>query len=138
MKKQLSSADLFMMASNIFLILPVIFAALYHQWLYCFFASGIFIFSPLFHWYRITNPTSPLFRVFKTADWLFAVGAFIYMYYYVFNYIYEKYQILLSVLLTLVVIFFWYGWRRADYSKMHPWFHIIAPIVSSVILIAAH
>lgn len=127
-----------MMLSNIFLILPVIFAALYHQWLYCFFASGIFIFSPLFHWQRITNPASIQFQIFKIADWSFAVGAFVYMYYFIYQYISGQAQNILYFLLTLVVIFFWYGWRRGEYDVWHPWFHIAAPIVSSLILIIAN
>lgn len=135
---RLNKIELFMMLSNIFLILPVIFAALYHQWLYCFFASGIFIFSPLFHWQRITNPASIQFQIFKIADWSFAVGAFVYMYYFIYQYISGQAQNILYFLLTLVVIFFWYGWRRGEYDVWHPWFHIAAPIVSSLILIIAN
>ncbi len=127
-----------MMLSNIFLGLPVIFAAMYHQWLYCFFAGGLFIFSPLFHWYRIYSPKSLSFKVFKTFDWLFAVSAFLYMYYYIYQYTQGSAMPILFFLLTSVVIFFWYGWKRADYEKSHPWFHIVAPMVSSLILILAN
>ncbi len=128
----------FIMLSNVFLILPVIFAALYHQWLYCFFATGLFIFSRLFHWYRISNRSSQLFQIFKTADWMFAVGAFLYMYFYIYTYTKGKVELILNTLLTLVVVFFWYGWKRADYEKLHPWFHVVAPVVSSLILIAVN
>ncbi len=127
-----------MMFSNLFLILPVISAAQYHEWLYCFFASGLFIFSPLFHWYRISDTSSIYFRVFKKADWIFAIGAFLYMYYYIYAFISGRQQLALFILLTLVVWFFWYGWRRGEYDTWHPWFHIVAPIVSSVILIVAN
>lgn len=127
-----------MMISNIFLILPVIFAGIYHQWLYCFFATGLCIFSPLYHWYKITRPKTMYFRVYKACDWIFALGAFMYMYYYIYERIQGEYQLILLALLSLVVVFFWYGWKRADYAKMHPWFHIIAPIVSSLILIVAN
>ena len=127
----------FMMFSNIFLVLPALVAAFYQQWLYCFFATGIFIFSPLFHWYRIKSPGSLLYRLFKTLDWLFAVGAFLYMYYYVYKYV-TTHQNTLFILLTLVIIFFWYGWKRASYEKFHPWFHIVAPLVSTVILVVAN
>ncbi len=137
MNRRLNTSELFMMVSNIFLILPAIVAGMYHQWLYCFFASGIFIFSPLFHWYRITNPGSKLFTIFKTLDWFFAVGAFLYMYYYIYTHTPIQ-QATLFILLTLVVIFFWYGWKRASYEKFHPWFHIIAPLVSTAILIIAN
>ncbi len=128
----------FMMFSNIFLGLPVIFAVIYQQWLYSFFASGLFVFSPLFHCYRINNSNPSLFKLFNLFDWLFAIGAFIYMYFYVYQYIEGQSKILLLILLSLVVIFFWYGWKKADYEKLHPWFHVIAPIVSSLILILAN
>ncbi len=124
-----------MMLSNIFLGLPVLFAGIYHEWLYLFFASGLFIFSPLYHWYKINKPKSLLFKLF---DWMFALGSFVYMYYYVYKHAPANYKIFLYIALSLVVLFFWYGWKRADYEKMHPWFHIIAPIVSSIILIVTN
>ena len=136
--KKLTGKEYFMMLSNIFLILPVFFAALYHEWLYCFFASGLFIFSPLFHWYKITNPSSVQYRVFRKVDWAFAIAAFLYMYYYVYQYIDGANAVVLYMLLSITIVFFWYGWRRGDYEKWHPWFHIVAPLVSSAILIAAH
>ena len=126
-----------MMLSNVFLILPVIFAGIYGQWLYLFFASGLCIFSPLFHWYRMNNPKSFYFKLFKTLDWAFALSAFVYMYYYIYTHVDGQGSIVLYILLSLVVLFFWYGWKRADYEKYHPWFHIAAPIVSSLILIFA-
>ncbi len=128
----------FMMFSNLFLGLPVLFAALYHEWLYCFFASGIFVFSPLFHWWRVSKRSSFSFRVFKILDWLFAIGAFVYMYFYIHQYAEGLSVPILYCVLTLVVVFFWYGWKRADYEKFHPWFHIIAPLVSSLILVVAN
>lgn len=137
MNRRLNTSELFMMVSNIFLALPAIVAGMYHQWLYCFFASGIFIFSPLFHWYRITNPRSTFLKLFKMLDWFFAVGAFLYMYYYIYAYT-TTYQTTLFIFLTLVVIFFWYGWKRASYEKFHPWFHIVAPLVSTAILVVAN
>lgn len=128
----------FMMLSNIFLGLPVIFAGIYHEWLYCFFASGLFIFSPLFHWYRIYNSRLFLFKFFKTLDWVFAISAFVYMYYYIYQYTSGYIEFALYILLSLVIVFFWYGWKKGDYEKYHSWFHIIAPIVSSIILVLAH
>lgn len=127
-----------MMFSNIFLILPVIFAGVYHEWLYCFLATGLLIFSPLYHWDKITEPFSFSFRLFKRLDWVFAVSAFIYMYYYVYLHILPKYEFVFYGLLSLVLLFFWYGYKKGDYGKIHPWFHIVAPIISSAILIVAH
>jgi len=127
-----------MMLSNIFLALPVIFAGIYHQWLYFFFASGLFIFSPLYHFSKTKNPHSYYFKIFKNLDWLFAVGAFLYMYYYVSIHIFNNWRIIFYLLLSLVILFFLYGWKKGDYQKWHPWFHIVAPIISSAILIVAH
>ncbi len=134
MKKE----DYWILFSNFFLVLPVIFATLYHQWLYCFFAVGLCIFSPLFHWYRITDRKSVYFLVSRILDWLFALAAFIYMYYFIYHHTVGKSQTMLSVLLSLIVLFFLYGWLFGNYKKLHPWFHIMAPIVSSIILIVAH
>lgn len=125
------------MFSNIFLALPVVFAFIHQQWLYCFLASGLLIFSPLYHWYKLSHPKSLLFNIFKKGDWIFAISAFIYMYYYVYQYIQTKKQLIFYILLSLVLVFFWYGYKKNDYEKWHPWFHIIAPIISSAILIVA-
>lgn len=127
-----------MMFSNIFLILPVIFAGFYHQWLYCFLASGLLVFSPLYHWYKINKPISFSFKLFKKLDWIFAISAFIYMYYYTYQNIEGYKQFLFYILLSLVLIFFWYGYKKNDYQKWHPWFHVVAPIISSSILIVAN
>ena len=135
--KSLQKEQVSMMLSNIFLILPALTAALYQQWLYCFFATGIFIFSPIFHWYRLIDRKSKQFTIFKILDWSFAVSAFLYMYYYIYIYA-TNYKITLFTLLTLVVLFFWYGWKRASYEKLHPLFHIIAPIVSTAILLVVN
>lgn len=127
-----------MMTSNIFLVLPVIFASIYQQWLYCFLASGLLFFSPLYHWFKINKPDSLYFNLFKKLDWSFAISAFIYMYYYTYKNIDKYQQIIFYILLSLVLLFFWYGYKRNDYEKWHPWFHIIAPIISSAILIIAN
>lgn len=124
-----------MMFSNVFLVLPAIFAALYHEWLYFFFAAGLCIFSPLYHWHQIYKPSSRQFKVYARLDLLFAASAFIYMYFWV--YVYGQYKAIFWILLTFVVLFFLYG-RRYDYQKLHPWFHIVAPVVSAAILIWGH
>jgi len=106
MKNEKFKENKFMMFSNIFLALPVIFAAIYGEWLYCFFASGLLVFSPLFHWYRIVNTESFYFKLFKTMDWMFAIGAFFYMYYYIFTNTHFHEKTFLFTALTAVVIFF--------------------------------
>jgi CDP-diglyceride synthetase len=127
-----------MMFSNIFLAFPVIFAGIYQEWLYYFLASGLLVFSPLYHWFRINKSTSFSFKLSKKLDWSFAVSAFIYMYYYAYQNTKEDSWIIFYVLLSLVLVFFWYGYKKSDYEKWHPWFHIIAPIISSAILIVAN
>ena len=127
-----------MMFSNVFLALPVIFAGIYQEWLYGFLASGLLIFSPLYHWFKINRPVSFAFQLFKKLDWIFATSAFVYMYYYTYHNIGGYKQIIFHILLSLVLVFFWYGYKKNDYQKWHPWFHIIAPIISSAILIVAN
>jgi len=60
------------------------------------------------------------------------------MYYFIYKYTQDLEKVILFILLSSVVFFFWYGWKKADYEKYHPWFHIIAPVVSSLILIIAN
>lgn len=127
-----------MIISNVFLAFPVIFAGIYREWIYCFLAGGLLIFSPLYHISKIKSPVSLYFKIFKKFDWLFAIGAFLYMYNYVYLHISGGYQFVFYVLLSLVILFFWYGYKKGDYQKTHPWFHIIAPIISSAILIVSH
>lgn len=126
------------MFSNIFLSLPVIVSFLYKQWLYFFLASGLLFFSPLYHWYKINRSISLSFKIFRKLDWSFAVCAFVYMYYYAYENTKGYSWIIFYLLLSLVVVFFWYGYKKSDYEKWHPWFHVVAPIVSSAILIIAH
>ncbi|MHB1087014.1 MAG: hypothetical protein ACYCZ0_04690 [Minisyncoccota bacterium] len=126
-----------MIFSNVFLVLPVIFAALYGEWLYLFFATGLVIFSPLYHWYRKHSPRSLMYPIFMWCDTAFAVGAFSYMYFYSYFYAPHQYKILLLSALSLIVAFYLYG-RRKDYERLHPWFHILAPIISSLILIVTN
>jgi len=126
-----------MLSSSLFLVLPVIFAAVYGERLYLFFASGIFIFSLFYHWFQIVNPASFYFRLFEGADVLFGIGSFLYMYYYVYNYNRTQDRLIFYILLSLAILFFWWG-RRTNYNKFHPWFHVVAPVISSAILIFAH
>ncbi len=125
----------FMLFSNVFLFLPVIISAWKGEWVYFTFALGLAIFSPIYH-YLSENKTDKtnFLKITKNLDWLFAVGAYAYMYYFIFAKV-EVYQNLLFVLLTFTVIFFWYGYKFANYKKWHPWFHIVAPIVSSFIVL---
>lgn len=137
MRKDSPNIKVLMMYSNIFLVLPVIFSYIYGEWIYCFLASGLLTFSPLYHWFKINRTDSIFFNIFKKLDWAFAIIAFIYMYYFVYKYI-PSTKILFYLSLLLILMFFWHGYKNGNYEKTHPWFHVIAPIISSGILIAAN
>lgn len=126
-----------MMISNIFLFLPVIAAAWVGEWIYFSIAFGLSIFSPIYHYLSEFNRSNEKsFKIAKTMDWVFALSAYIYMYYYIFTKVNPSQQILFAILLSLTAIFFWYGYKVSDYKKYHPWFHIIGPIISALIVIS--
>lgn len=124
----------FMLSSNIFLAIPVVIAFYKSEWIYFFFALGLFIFSPLYHFFDIYNDSSNFLQLFRALDWINALGAYIYMYYFIFFKLPKKYRIFLFVFLTLTVIFFIYGYKFGNYEIWHPYFHILAPIVSGLIV----
>lgn len=125
-----------MLFSNIFLFLPVVAAAWIHEWLYFAFALGLSIFSPLYHYLKIYKPNSKYLPGVKAADWLIAVGAYLYMFYFIFTKDAPGLRLFLFSALTFTVLFFWYGFRFRKYKNLHPWFHVMAPIVSSIIVIS--
>jgi hypothetical protein len=127
----------FIITSNIFLFIPVIASAIVHEWLYFFFALGISIFSPIFHYLRENNSKrTKLLHAIRDFDWFFAVGAYIYMYYFIFTKVNNQFQVPLTIALSLTGIFFWYGFKFGNYKKFHPWFHIVAPVVSGLIVVS--
>ena len=128
----------FLMFSNIFLLLPVIFSIIYQEWLYLFFSTGISLFSTLYHWESIHLKRMDIHKKFRLLDWLFAIGSFSYMYFYTYINTASTIRFFLISYLTIVILFFFYGWKAGNYEKLHPWFHIIAGMVSAVILITAH
>lgn len=67
-------------------------------------------------------------------DWSFAVISFGYMSYFIFTKVATELRFYLSAMLVLTIIFFFYGWRFGNYQKLHPWFHVIASLVSGVIV----
>ncbi len=126
-----------MMISNIFLFIPVIASALVHEWVYFVFALGISIFSPIYHYLTENNSKNINLRnIAKSLDWFFAVGAHMYMYYFIFTKVDPSLQSILATLLSLSIIFFWYGFKFGNYKKFHPWFHVIAPIISGLIVLS--
>lgn len=127
----------FIITSNIFLFIPVIASALVSEWLYFFFALGISIFSPIFHYLRENkSKRTKLLHIIRDFDWMFALGAYIYMYYFIFTKVDSQFQTLLTIALSLTGIFFIYGFKFGSYKKFHPWFHVVAPIVSGLIVVS--
>lgn len=126
-----------MMYSNIFIVLPVAFAAAYQQWIYLFLAAGICIFSPLYHWHKLHKKRSRAYRIYRDLDIFFTTCGIVYMYYFSYQYAPAEYQPLLFALLSMLVVFFWYG-RTRDYKHYHPWFHIMGAVVSCTVLVLAH
>lgn len=125
----------FMLFSNVFLFLPVIISAWKGEWIYFTFALGLAIFSPIYHYLTESKTKKDTFlKITKNLDWLFAIGAYAYMYYFIFERI-GQYQIVLFILLSSTVLFFYYGYKFGNYKKWHPWFHVVAPIVSSFIVL---
>lgn len=123
-----------MLFSNVFLFLPVIISVWKGEWVYFTFALGLAIFSPIYHYLtEYKAQITKLQKIFKNLDWIFAIGAYIYMYYFIFERV-ELYQAILFILLTSTILFFYYGYKFGNYKKWHPWFHVIAPIISSMIV----
>ena len=129
--------NFFMMSSNALLALPVAFAYHYHEWAYLFFAAGVFVFSPIYHWQKIKNSSRRLLAISKKLDVLFAIGAFSYMYVYVAYHDMGQSNLIFYTLLSLSILFFLIG-KKINYKKLHPWFHILTPLISSAILIISH
>lgn len=124
-----------MVISNIFLLLPAMYAFFYQEWTYFFFAAGLFIFSPCFHWFRIADQRSVYYGIFRKLDWLFAAGGFFYMFFYINEHLSGVHAELLYLFAFSLLAFFWYGWLQGDYRKLHPWFHVMGGVLSTIVLV---
>lgn len=128
----------FVLFSNIALVAPVYLAARYHEWIYFAIISGLLVFSLLFHWFRIVAIHSVPYGILRKLDWLFALSAFGYMFYFIYEHLYGTRASIFYLLLIFVLLLFWYGWKEGDYNTWHPWFHIFAAMISSLVLALAH
>jgi hypothetical protein len=137
-KEKQHKKELLMMFSNIFLVLPFLVSIIYGEIVFLFFSAGLMIFSPLFHWYFIHDTSKWYFHLFRGMDWLFASSAAIYTYVFIYKYLPETVSAVFYCLLSFLLLFFWYGLKKGDYLTLHPYFHIIASILSSAIIYAAH
>ena len=122
------------MISNLFLFIPVIISAWKGEWIYFLIALGASIFSPLYHYLKIYRVESNFFKPIKEMDWVFATLSYTYMFYFIFKKVPSEFQIALTVLLSITILFFWYGFKKGNYMKFHPWFHIFASLVSGLIV----
>ena len=123
-----------MMISNLFLFIPVIISAWKGEWVYFLIALGASISSSLYHYLRIYRFKSRFFKRIKEMDWIFAIISYAYMFYFIFKKVPSEFQLSLAVVLFTTILFFWYGFKKGNYMKLHPWFHIFASIVSGLIV----
>lgn len=127
----------FIITSNISFLLPLFASFFMKEWIYFAFAVGLCISSPLYHYLKEHHGSKPhLFVAARKLDWIIACGAYFMMYYYIFTRVDSILRIPLFITLSLTLIFFWYGYKIGNYEKLHPWFHIVAPIVSALIVLS--
>lgn len=127
----------FMMESNLFLLIPVGAAFYMQEWVYFYIALGAIIFSSLYHYLKQEQFKNIIFfDIIRSLDWTCATIAYGYMYYYIFTEVNIIYKNLFAIILSVTMLFFWYGFKIGDYKKTHPWFHIITAVVSGLIVIA--
>ncbi len=124
----------FIISSNIFLLIPVVIAFWKGEWIYFSLALSLVFFSPLYHYLRIYRSESRFHQLVRELDWLVALLSYLYMFYIVSAKVPEHVESMLYILLIFTILFFIYGYKLADYRKYHPWFHIVAPIVSGIII----
>ncbi len=122
------------LTSNIFLLVPTIIAWTKGEWIYLAFCLGLCVASPAYHYFKIYKRSSKMFPFFRALDWVVGIGSYGGMYYYIFYKVPATYQMSLATILTFTIVFFIYGWRFGNYKKLHPWFHLIACLVSGLII----
>ncbi len=122
------------LSSNIFLLVPTLISVWKGEWVYFAFCAGLCVASPVYHYLSLYNRKSKIFPFFRAFDWVVGIGSYGGMYYYIFYKVPVVYQISLATMLTLTIVFFIYGFKFGDYDKSHPWFHIIAFLVSGLII----
>ncbi|MBP9714896.1 MAG: hypothetical protein KBD52_00170 [Candidatus Pacebacteria bacterium] len=124
----------FIISSNIFLLVPFFVSLLKGEWLYFAFAVGLLISSIGYHYIKLYKPSSVFFKFFKTLDWVVAVSAYAYMFYFIFTKVENIFQLPLILLLLVTIVFFWYGYKFSNYHKFHPWFHVVAFTASGLVV----
>ena len=117
--------------------MPVFASFWMKEWIYFIIALSATVASSFYHYTCENYPDKTEFHLIaKRFDWLAATCAYGYMYYYIFSKVQIGFRMPLFFALTATLIFFWYGFKIHGYRKLHPWFHIITSVVSTVIVIA--
>ena len=107
------------------------------EWIYFAFSVGLIFASPSYHYLKEFHPSFKIIlNLFKDSDWIIALGAYCYMFYYIFTKVTLSLQIPFTIALVISLLFFWYGFKYGDYKKLHPWFHIFAFTISGLIVIS--
>lgn len=126
-----------MISSNIFLFMPAVAAFYMHEWIYFTIALIVSVFSVAYHYLKESNSKYLfLLTLAKDFDWLFAIVAYYYIYTFIFTEVNTEFRIPLAIALSLTMVFFWYGFRFGNYKKAHPWFHVVAGLVSVLIVLS--
>lgn len=124
----------FIVSSNVFFLFPVVASIFKKEWIYCAISTAAIIASFTYHNLRISGSHLPEYAWARTADWLVALCAYGYMYYFTFRKARPKRRMYLTVFLTATLVFFFYGFLLGDYDTLHPLFHIAIGIVSGIIV----
>lgn len=126
----------FIVTSNIFFAAPILAAFWMHEWVYFYLAIVAGIVSPIFHYLFESEPRTLICRMLRVLDWSIAVFAYCYMFYFIFAKDAPSFRAPLALGLVASIIFFWYGFRSSNYEKLHPWFHVVTPLLSAAVVLA--
>lgn len=127
----------FITISNIFFIVPVVASFYMKEWMYFAIAVSAGIISFLYHYideYHHSNLS--LYSSMRVLDWLIAFCGYMYMIYFIIEKVKISMQMPLFIALVATNLFFWYGFIYKGYKRLHPWFHVITPIVSAVVVLS--
>ncbi len=75
-----------------------------------------------------------MFPFFRALDWVVGIGAYYYMYYFIFTKVAVEWQMVLFAMLTLTIALFVYGFKFGDYDKSHTWYHVFVFLTSGLIV----
>lgn len=126
----------FIVSSNLSFLFPIIAAFIKKEWIYCAISTAAIIASFSYHNLQIDGNHLPVYVWARTADWVVALCAYGYMYYFIVKKARPKRRIYLTVFLIATLIFFFYGFLLGDYNALHPWFHIAIGVVSGLIVLS--